>query len=142
MSATLLEKLDAGSAYIRGCLIWQGGKSKGYGQVGHEGRRYLAHRIACEMEHGPAPEGKAHALHICNRPACVRPDHLYWGDNTDNARDRKKAGTATGGRVYATACVNGHEFTFENTYLEPRGRACKECRREAVRRYRRKAAAS
>lgn len=32
-----------------------------------------------------------------------------------------------------THCVNGHEFTPENTYLSPNGRrGCKTCRAKAV----------
>ena|SRR5690606_8026987 len=54
----------------------------------------------------------------------------------ENTRDMVEGGRATGGRAGATHCVNGHEFTEENTYWEPRGwgRACKKCRREAGRR--------
>lgn len=33
-------------------------------------------------------------------------------------------------------CKHGHEFTDENTYIDPRGfRQCKKCRKDAVRRY-------
>jgi hypothetical protein len=40
-----------------------------------------------------------------------------------------------------THCLNGHEFTAENTYIKPNGcRSCKACRREADKRRRPKRA--
>lgn len=123
-----------------GCLEWTGWKRKGYGHLKVSGRGVAAHRIACERAHGPAPEGKPHALHHCDNRACVEGAHLYWGNDVDNARDRSERGLAHGGRYKATHCVNGHPFDEENTYWEPRGwgRACKTCRRAAVRRMRAK----
>lgn len=39
-------------------------------------------------------------------------------------------------RAATTHCVNGHEYTPENTYTRSEGwRACRACNREAVRRY-------
>ncbi|MFJ6010182.1 HNH endonuclease [Streptomyces halstedii] len=123
------------------CLEWQGATARGYGQMkigGKEGSYVRVHRIACEARNGPPTESKSHALHSCNNKLCVNPWHLYWGDNADNQRDRQLAGTARGGRPWVTHCPQGHEYNEENTYLTTKGRHCKECRREAVRRYRSK----
>jgi hypothetical protein len=39
-------------------------------------------------------------------------------------------------RLATTHCVNGHEFTPENTLLREEGwRNCRECNRDSVRRY-------
>jgi len=39
------------------------------------------------------------------------------------------------GQVTKTHCKNGHEYTEENIYVDPRGnRQCRECRRDSVRR--------
>lgn len=51
------------------------------------GRNIVASRIACFLAHGPAPEGKPHALHSCDNPACCNPNHLRWGSVKDNVRD-------------------------------------------------------
>lgn len=128
------------------CWLWQGWTVKGYGhfdkRIGGEKVRYAAHRVACEIGNGPAPRGKPSACHKCHNPGCANPNHLYWGSQKDNARDMLEAGRhVPGGRTGVTECINGHDYTPENTYWEPRGRACKECRREAVRRYRARKAA-
>lgn len=132
------------------CWPWRGWTTKGYGHfdIKRDGQktRYAAHRIACEVANGPAPEGKPNALHKCHNPQCCNPSHLYWGDQKDNARDCVESGRhVPGGRAGVEVCINGHEYTPENTYWEPKGmpcrpetngRGCRECRREAVRRYR------
>lgn len=149
---TLVDKFDALTEPAdNGCLEWRGWKTKGYGQIDHEGKRYSAHRVACAMLHGPAPKGRNSACHKCHNPGCVNPFHLYWGSQADNAQDMLKAGRhVPGGRTGVTECINGHEYTPDNTYWEPsgmpcrpntNGRGCKECRREAVRRFRARKAA-
>lgn len=123
------------------CWNWRGWTVKGYGyfdkRIDGVKVRVAAHQVACELRNGPAPAGKRCTCHTCHNPTCVNPNHLYWGDQKDNARDRDEAGRQVpGGRTGCTECINGHDYTPENTYWEPRGRACKECRREAVRRFR------
>jgi len=63
-----------------------------------DGRPRMAHVIACEAAHGPAPAGKPCALHTCDNPSCVRGSHLYWGDRADNTRDKVVRGRTTRGR--------------------------------------------
>src|SRR5215472_8243260 len=46
-----------------------------------------AHRLAWILTFGPVPEGMV-VRHKCDRPNCVRPDHLELGTQSDNARDR------------------------------------------------------
>lgn len=123
-----------------GCRLWTAATNKGYGVLHFGGKVHLAHRLACELAHGPAPEGKLFACHHCDTPACISGDHLYWGSPADNMRDKVERGRAVFGRAGTRDCINGHEYTEENTYWEPRGwgRACKTCRRDAVRRMRAK----
>lgn len=65
-----------------------------------------------------------------------------WGGLSERER-RKLKSTITGtkpanGNTFKTHCVNGHEFTPENTYERPTGgRDCRACLAEAQRRHRR-----
>lgn len=135
----LAEALEANSELMpSGCREWRGTTRRGYGALNWGGQPHSAHRLVLWLEYGnPDPE-RPWALHHCDNKLCIRLEHLYWGSPGENTRDMKERGRASGGRAGATRCVNGHEFTEENTYWEPRGwgRACKECRRERVREFR------
>lgn len=74
------------------CVNWPWGKhgKDGYGCVWYEGQCQKVHRLVCEIAHGPPPPGKELALHSCDNPSCVNPNHLRWGDHQDNALDRER----------------------------------------------------
>lgn len=85
-----------------GCLEFQGCKDVwGYGQTAIAHRRVQAHRMAWQLANGPIPAGK-HVLHRCNNRPCCNVEHLYLGDDFDNARDRIAAGTQCFGRPKLT----------------------------------------
>ena len=70
------------------CLIWRWGLiGSGYGVVGG---RY-AHVVAYELSRNcqVAQEEGEQVNHLCHRPFCVQPAHLYLGDAKTNAEDRK-----------------------------------------------------
>jgi hypothetical protein len=79
-----------------GCWLWIGADFKqGYGGISVYGRdMQLAHRVSWELTNGPIPEGMW-VLHKCDVRRCVRPDHLYLGTVTENARDAVDRGRAT-----------------------------------------------
>jgi len=52
------------------------------------GERTSAHRAAWILWRGPIPDGMF-ALHHCDNPACINPDHIYLGTQMDNMRDRQ-----------------------------------------------------
>ena len=75
------------------CLEWDGGReSNGYGVTTIHDRHEKVHRLICEHYHGPQPNDRPCALHTCDNPPCINPDHLYWGSKNDNARDRDVRG--------------------------------------------------
>jgi len=63
------------------CLIWPFARlNNGYGSTTRDGHFERAHRLMCEMIHGPAPAERPFAAHTCNRghEGCVNPHHLVW----------------------------------------------------------------
>ena len=77
------------------CWIWTGDvyTNSGYGRISVSGRRVRAHRVSWLLAAGQDP-GPLLVLHRCDTPACVRPDHLFLGTNTDNMRDKARKGRA------------------------------------------------
>lgn len=75
-----------------GCWLWSGGIiPDGYGTVYVDKKTKYAHRVAYETAKGPIPTG-LYVLHKCDTPACVNPDHLRVGTQSDNMRDSIERG--------------------------------------------------
>ena len=88
---TLSERLqrDAMPEPNSGCLLWIGATQRnGYGraQWGKRGQSYLVHRLAWQAANGPIPEGKV-ICHKCDVRACINPQHLFVGTQSDNIKD-------------------------------------------------------
>lgn len=117
-----------------GCLLWTGTVNGpgGYGVVSIGGRVYSTHRVAYTVANGEIPP-LAVIDHICFNRQCVNPEHLRVAGHYQNLYRRDPAKTP----LYPTHCIHGHEFTPENTYVVPAtgARQCKECNKDAVRRY-------
>lgn len=115
-----------------GCWIWTGSvDSGGYGQfyVGVQGKPVRTHRLMCTLAHGNPTEESYNALHSCDTPRCVNPDHLRWGTLSENTQDM----ISRGRMVYdGYRCNDGHLLSGENLYINKTSgqRVCKECRKK------------
>lgn len=125
------------------CWPWTGALTpKGYGRfsprVGGRAKHVFAQRYAYESQRGPVPEGLV-IDHLCRNRACCNPAHL---EPVSVATNLHRGETWAARNAAKTACLNGHPFDAENTYVSPKGsRECRTCRREAGRRWDQKKAA-
>lgn len=69
------------------CMVWKYRLNRdGYGTVTIGGKQELAHRAVFIQTRGPLPADRQ-VNHLCNRPYCIQPSHLYAGTAQDNKDD-------------------------------------------------------
>ena len=74
---------------LANCMVWKYSLNKdGYGILTIDGKQELAHRVVFIQTRGTIPEGMQ-VNHLCNRPCCVQPAHLYAGSAQDNRDDSR-----------------------------------------------------
>lgn len=130
----LFDEIECPNPALRGpCHIFKGGKNKGgYGQVCVMRRQTSVHRYVWERDVGPIPEGMQ-IDHQCRNRACCNIDHLRVVTPKMNATENI-VGNIRLEQAKKTHCVNGHEFTIENTKIHSghfrKCRACDRIRRQ------------
>jgi hypothetical protein len=113
-----------------GCILWTGGQDgRGYARFCTDAvHQRAAHRWVYERYRGPVPNGME-LDHLCRVRHCVNPDHL---EPVPHKVNLARSDITVQARLSArTHCINGHEFTPENTFFKRkvRGRRCRICKR-------------
>lgn len=97
------------------------------------GKARNAARVFYQHYIGAIPD-EMFVCHTCDNGRCVNPAHMFLGSNADNMRDMARKNRHHNQKK--THCVNGHEFTKENTYVNWKGnRNCRECQRKINNKY-------
>ena len=118
------------------CWPWVASLSKGgYGNyaIYSEGERKntTAHRISYLLFVGVIPDGH-HIDHLCRNRSCTNPKHLEAVTQKENIL---RGVGVTARNAQKTHCINGHEFSLDNTIISNVGRSCRECARSLVDKY-------
>lgn len=107
----------------KGCWLWTGAlNADGYPHFPcPETKEYRGNRIAWRLTRGEIPEG-LYVLHKveCHDPRCVNPDHLYLGDQSQNAQDMIANGThfSTPGELNVNAVLKEDDVReIRRTYV-------------------------
>jgi len=111
------------------CWLWTGYTDHlGYARFWTGAKQSLVHRFSYELAYGEIPKGLV-LDHLCRMPSCVRLSHLEVVTQRINLL--RGTGFAATNAV-KTHCVNGHEYTEENTYWRLTstgwGRDCRACK--------------
>lgn len=116
-----------------GCRLWKGARNQlGYGRIAirEEDEKQLhnryVHKVAYKTFIGIPKNLVLHKDSICPHKNCWNPEHLYDGTYTENFFDNLvKYGHPLKNK---TSCLNGHEYTLENTKIMKNGhRMCLTC---------------
>lgn len=87
MPRTRREWLYLKTRVVNDCLIYGGEtQGNGYGRVWTNEGRFLAHRLAWELNMGPIPD-KMVIKHSCDERKCVNVSHLSAGTQKTNIRE-------------------------------------------------------
>ena len=111
-----------------GCWLWLGSINRGgYGKLSINGKTVTAHRAVYEQHLGKIPVGLC-LDHKCKVRCCVNPSHLEPVTLKENIRRGDTGKMAGSFNRMKTHCLNGHEFSLENTKHYMGRRLCLKCR--------------
>lgn len=99
-----------------GCWYWRAYKNRGgYGvmRYGYKLGNKQATHVSIELfrPYDERPSIKHIVMHSCDNPPCVNPDHLKWGTDADNHRDKVAKGRQVKGSSHPFA-----KLTDEDVY--------------------------
>ena len=117
-----------------GCWTWDGYvEGNGYCRTMINKKRQLVHRVIYELLVGEIPSD-LQLDHLCRNTRCCNPKHLEPVTAKVNTL-RGVGPSAINSKK--THCINGHEFTVENTYIrkDNNTRRCKRCQYIRVKSY-------
>jgi hypothetical protein len=76
----------------KGCWIWTGARSSGYGRFGMGKAILSTHVLVLERKLGRKLLPGKECLHSCDNRACIRPEHLAEGTRLENVADCRAKG--------------------------------------------------
>ena len=109
----------------KGCFLIHTSLDKdGYHIASYRGKAVKGYRKAFIIKNGPIPKGLV-LNHLCRNRKCWNPNHLEIVTTKENIQK------GISHNANKTHCPQGHEYTPENTYIEPKGgnRHCKICQK-------------
>lgn len=105
---------------------------KGYGRFSDgQGKHYIAHRLAYERWCRPIDPNLT-IDHLCRNHSCVNPNHL---EQVTRGQNVLRGIGPTAINAAKTACIRGHKYTAETTYVYAKTgyRLCKPCQAQKYR---------
>lgn len=75
----------------KGCWV-RGDDSTIYTSIKYNGKTQRAHRVSYEIYNNRAIPFNMCGCHKCDVPACINPEHIFIGTNSDNIQDGRSKG--------------------------------------------------